>query len=121
MGVLARAGLVLLGLLTGLLGAFVHRHGLTISGVDLPWGLALAIVTTGTVARASGHLVRVGAAWFGLGWTLAVVVQQQARPGSYLVAGDALGWSFMALGLLVIAVVVVTHPGVTGRSRPRGN
>ncbi len=121
MGALARAGLVLWGLATGLLGAVVHRHETTVGGVDLPWGLLLALVVTAAVARAAGHLVRVGAAWLGLGWTLAVVLQQQLRPGSYLVAGDVVGWSFMLLGLTVLAVVVVTHPGATGRTPPRGN
>ncbi len=88
----------------------MHRHDGELAGLTLPWGLALAVTAAVLVAAACTLLVRVGAAWFGLGWTLAVVAQQTTGPQSYLVAGDALGWAFMGLGLGGIAVVVVRAP-----------
>ncbi|WP_375002580.1 hypothetical protein [Aeromicrobium sp. CTD01-1L150] len=107
---LARLALVLLGLVTGFAGALVHRHDAEVSGFGVPWGLFLALWTTAAVAWGSSTLVRVGAAWFGLGWTLMVLLQQSVRPGSLLVAGDAVGWTFMGAGLALVAGVVVLHP-----------
>ncbi|MGJ9414242.1 hypothetical protein ACHAAC_16185 [Aeromicrobium sp. CF4.19] len=117
---LRRAGLTLLGLVTGILGAVVHRHAHDLGGVDVPWGLVLALAATTAVAWAGAGLVRAGAAWFGLGWTLMVLLQQSASPGSYLVAGDVLGWTFLVLGLGGIALVVAMHPGPPG-TRRRGS
>jgi hypothetical protein len=74
--------------------------------------LALLAVLLG--ALACEQLVRVGGAWFGLGWTAVLLLQQVRTSGSYLVAGDALGWSFMGGGLLACAGVVVLA-GRTGR------
>lgn len=111
---LRRPALVLLGILTGTLGAVVHRHDTSVLGVDWPWGLALAVAATAVVAWASAGLVRVGAAWFGLGWTLAIVLQQTVSRGSYLVAGDLVGWSFLGLGLGAVALVVVRAPTLEG-------
>ncbi|GAA2083028.1 hypothetical protein GCM10009821_25020 [Aeromicrobium halocynthiae] len=103
--------MVVLGLVVGLHGAVVHRLASPVVGVDLPWGLLLALVATGLVAWAAAVAVPVGAAWFGLGWTLALVAQQGAGAGSYLVAGDALGWTFMGGGLaLIVAVAARLSP-----------
>lgn len=113
-----RLGAVVLGLLVGLHGAVVHRLESSVAGVDLPWGLALALLATGLVARGAAVAVPVGAAWFGLGWTLALVVQQGVGSGSYLVAGDAPGWTFMGGGLVVLVVVAARlSPG----PRPSGD
>lgn len=106
-GAALRTGSVLLGLWVGVLGALVHRMSATAVGVDWPWGLVLALGTTGAVAAACGRLVRMGAAWFGAGWTVALLLQQVWAPQRYLVAGDAVGWSFMILGLGGVAALVV--------------
>lgn len=106
---------MVLGLLVGLHGAVVHRLDSSVAGVDLPWGLVLALVTSGLVAWAAAVAVPVGAAWFGLGWTLALVAQQVVGSGSYLVAGDALGWTFMGGGLGVLVVVAAR---LSPRARP---
>lgn len=92
------------------LGAVVHRHTAEVGALTVPWGLALAIVAAGALAWAAGRLVRVGSAWFGLGWTLALLLQQLAPGGGYLVGGDALGWGFTLGGLGVIGLVVLRKP-----------
>lgn len=113
-GFLARLGVVVLGAWVGVLGAVVHRMTADVGALRLPWGLALALLAVVLGALACEQLVRVGGAWFGLGWTLVLLLQQVQTSGSYLVAGDALGWTFMAGGLAGCAGVVVLA-GRTGR------
>lgn len=108
--VAARAGVTALGVWTGLVGALVHRAGLDVAGVQVPWGLLAALLVTALVAIACDGLVRVGAAWCGLGWTLVLMGQQVGTSGSYLVAGDALGWWFMGAGLGVFVAVLALAP-----------
>lgn len=107
---LARGGVLLLGAWVGLLGAVVHRMVLGAGGLDLPLGLVLALVATLSGAVACDGLVRVGAAWFGFGWTLVLLLQQVQPSGSYLVASDGLGWSFTIGGLALCAVAVAVAP-----------
>lgn len=107
---LARLGVLLLGAWVGLLGAVVHRTASDVAGVDLPWGLVLTVATVLLCAMACEHAVRVGAAWFGFGWTLVLLAQQVRPSGSYLVAADALGWAYTVGGLGACAAVVVLAP-----------
>jgi hypothetical protein len=102
-----RAGLVVLGAYVGFLGAVVHRHVWRAGGVDWPWGLLLAVVVTYLVALAVDRLMPVGAAWFGLGWAIVLMLQQLSPGGSYLIAADWLGWSFTigCLGAIVLGLV----------------
>ena len=85
----------------------MHRHTWRSLGVDWPWGLLLAIVVTYAVVVAADRVARVGGAWFGLGWAIALLAQQFSPGGSYLVASDWLGWSFTigCLGAIVVGVV----------------
>ena len=108
--VLARVGVLLLGAWVGALGAVVHRMTVGVGGLDVPWGLVLALVATLATAVACDGLVRVGAAWFGFGWTLVLLLQQVQSTGSYLVASDTLGWTFTIGGLGVCAAAVVVAP-----------
>lgn len=107
---LARLVVVLLGLWAGLLGSLVHRTRFEVADVDWPVGLVLSLCTVALVAAACGLAVRVGAAWFGLGWTLVLLLQQLQPSGSYLVAADALGWTWMIGGLGVCAAAVLLAP-----------
>lgn len=107
---LARVAVVLLGVAVGVLGSVVHRMTVDLGGYPWPGGLVLSLVTVVLVAVACGQLVRVGAAWFGLGWTLVLLLQQLQPSGSYLVAADVLGWSWMIGGLGVSAAVVLLAP-----------
>lgn len=110
--VLARVGVLVLGAWTGVVGALVHRMRADLGGVEVPWGLLAALLVTTLVALACERLVRVGAAWCGLGWTLVLLAQQVGTSGSYLVAADAPGWWFMGGGLGVFVAVLALAPRV---------
>ncbi len=107
MKLLARLLVALLGAVVGVLAAVEHRQSTVVLGVDVPWGLVLGLGCSWLVAVAAGRMVRTGTAWFTMGWCLVPVLQQVAGDGSYLIASDALGWTFLALGVggLVLAVV----------------
>jgi hypothetical protein len=102
-----RALLVVLGAYLCLIGSVVHRHTSYAGGVDLPWGLVLAIGGTYAVVIAADLVAPVGGAWLGLGWAIALTAQQFSPGGSYLIASDWLGWGFTAgcLGVIVAGVV----------------
>jgi hypothetical protein len=107
---LALTACALLGSVVGLAGVLAHRHVARPSGVPLPWGLLLALVTAYAVIRAMSVTpvaVR-GVAACGAGWVLAVVVMLRTRPeGDFVVAGDGLGMGFALGGAAVVAVAVV--------------
>jgi hypothetical protein len=105
-----RAVLLLLGAYVGVVGALVHRHTWRVGGIDWPWGLVLAVVATYVLVLAAGMSLPVGGAWFALGWGAALVVQQLAPGGDYLVAADGLGWSYVGAGLGAIVLGVVRPP-----------
>lgn len=107
---LVRLVVVLLGVWVGVLGSLVHRTTFEVMGSDQPGGLVLSLVTVALVAVACGYAVRVGAAWCGLGWTLVLLLQQLQPSGSYLVAADVTGWTWMIGGLGVCAAAVLLAP-----------
>lgn len=87
---------LLVGAVSGAAGTLLHQHW---------WGLALAL-GTGVVVLA---WLRPGAARlaFALGWCVPVLRGSLERPaGGFLIAADALGWSFMA-GSLVLPVAAL--------------
>jgi len=104
---LARAGLLVLGAYVALVGAAVHRHRSELFSVDWPWGLVLAVGAAVAVALATGRVLRLGAAWFTLGWAAVLVAQSLQPGGSYFVASDALGHTYALLGLGLLGLVVV--------------
>jgi hypothetical protein len=114
--VITRLGLVLLGAYVALTGALVHRQRTELLGVAWPWGLALALVATAAVALAAGRVGRVGETWFALGWSLVILGQSLSPNGSYLVAGDWLGWAYSLLGMGSLGAIIVRNSGGT---RPR--
>lgn len=109
-----RAALVVLGAYVCVIGAVVHRHTWPAGGTSWPWGLVVVVAATWAVARAADLVTRVGAAWFALGWALALLGLQYSPGGSYLVASDWLGLAFSAGSLGVIVLVVVKPPRVEG-------
>lgn len=111
---LTRLALVLLGGYVAVVAAAVHRHTAEAQGVDWPWGLALALVASVAVAVAAGRVVRLGAAWFTIGWAAVLVGQSLAPGGSYFVAADWLGYTYTMLGLGLLGLVVV-RDARTGR------
>ena len=99
----ARRGLALLlalpvGAVSGAAGTLLHQHW---------WGLALAL-GTGVVVLAwlPPGAVRLA---FALGWCVPVLRGSLERPaGGFLIAADALGWSFMAGSLVLLVAALVT-------------
>lgn len=112
MRVLPIAGLVLLGAVAGISGAFVHGATARLGGVPLPYGLVVALlgVAAGlTVAHLTvgGRLARAAVA---VGWLLPVFALSQARSsGDLVVAGNAAGLAF-ALGGVVFSGLAVGLP-----------
>jgi hypothetical protein len=108
-----RTALLVVGAYDCLLGAVVHRQVWVAGGVTLPWGLVATVVVTALVTVAANDAVRVGGAWFALGWAAALLLLQWSPGGSYLVASDWLGLAFTAgsLGVIVLAVAVRTRLG----------
>lgn len=101
------AVLLVAGAYLCVVGAIAHRHVTFVVGVEVPWGMILAVLTTYAMVLAAARIVRVGGAWFGMGWAAALTAQQLSPGGSYLVASDWLGWSFIAgsLGAIVFGVL----------------
>lgn len=99
----ARRALALLlalpvGAVSGAAGTLLHQHW---------WGLALAL-GTGVVVLAwlPPGAVRLA---FALGWCVPVLRGSLERPaGGFLIAADALGWSFMAGSLVLLVAALVT-------------
>jgi hypothetical protein len=105
-----RVALLVVGAYVGFLGAFVHRHEWRAGGAVWPWGLVLSVAVTALVAVAAARLHRVGAAWFALGWGLALMVPMLGASGSYLVADDWLGWTYALAGAGAIGGVLFLLP-----------
>ena len=95
-------------------GAIAHRHATYVAGVEVPWGTVLAVITTYAMVLAAARIVRVGGAWLGMGWAVALTAQQLSPGGSYLVASDWLGWLFI-IGSLGAIVLGVLRPNRLGR------
>lgn len=104
---LKRAALFLLGSYVCLVATIAHRHEAVIDGVDVPWGLVLALIGTYFVARAVERWVRLGDSFFALGWAVGLIAPMISPGGSYLVAADWLGLSFIFGGVGVLALAVV--------------
>ena len=111
---ITRLGLVLLGAYVALIGAVVHRQRTVLLGVDWPWGLVLALVATAAVALAAGRVGRVGETWFALGWAGLILGQSLSPSGSYLVAGDWLGWAYTLIGMGSLGWIIVRNSRLHG-------
>lgn len=107
---LGQAALAVLGLYVCFTATIAHRHTTEIGGVDVPWGLILALVGAYSVARLVDPWVRLGAAFFALGWAVGLTVPMFSPGGSYLVAQDWLGLTFLLGSLAALALAVVQGP-----------
>jgi hypothetical protein len=96
--VAAGAGLLLLGVLVGVSAVWVHGRW---------WAFALgAAATVATELATPRGLLRVA---FAVGWVLGAGYFLLARPeGDFVVGSDAIGYSFLALGLVVVVIGVAT-------------
>lgn len=104
---LRQAGLAAVGLYVCLIASVVHRHTLDVGGVELPWAMLIGFVAAYSIARAVHPWVRLGDVFFALGWALGLTIPMFSPGGSYLIAEDWLGISFMIGGLLVLAAAVI--------------
>ena len=102
------------GAAVGVAGTLGARRQLAVLGTDLPVGLGLALVATFLAVALPGALTRsrLGAGLGAAGWVVAVGVLMTGRPeGDVLVAGDALGLSWLGGGLVAVAVGVLAPAG----------
>lgn len=104
---LKQAALIVLGLYVCFTATIAHRQSYAIGGVDVPWGLLLGLVGAYSVALLADLWVRLGSAFFGLGWGMGLTVPMFAPGGSYLVAQDWIGLCFLLGSLAVIALAVL--------------
>lgn len=112
--------LALLALLTAPVAALVSRMCWRPDLVTVPYGLVLGVagsmgvvVLAGAVSRGFGLLAAAG--WIlGLGF-----VVNGTSGGSFVVAGDALGWAFLVLGT-VATVGTALWGTALSRTTPRG-
>lgn len=104
---LRQAALALLGLYVCLVASIVHRHTYVVGGIDLPWGIVLGILAAYSVARSVKRWVRSGDLFFALGWAIGLTLPMFSPGGSYLIAEDWLGMSFMFGGLAVLALAII--------------
>jgi hypothetical protein len=105
---------LLVGAVSGLAGTVLHRQW---------WGLALALATGLVVLTwLPAGAVRLA---FAVGWCAPVLRGALSLPsGGFLVASDALGWSFLAgSGVLLVAAILTVgsrpRPGPAPSGAPR--
>lgn len=92
---------MLLGAVLAAMAVPAHRHGSTVAGTTLPWGLLLSLVSVwwcGVVLRERG-LITLGIA---LGWAGLLLVLLPGGPGGdYVFVNDLRGWGLLAGGVAV--------------------
>lgn len=96
----AALGLLLLGAVVGLSAAWAHSRW---------WALALgAAATVAAELAAPRGLLRIA---YAAGWVAAATYFLLARPeGDFVVGSDGIGYTFLALGLLVVVLALATIP-----------
>lgn len=105
-----QAALAVLGLYVCLVASIVHRHTYVVGSIELPWGLLLGLVAAWSTTRAVRRWVRSGDLFFALGWTIGLTLPMFSPGGSYLIASDTLGISFLLGGLLALALAMIRVP-----------
>lgn len=108
----------LLGVVVCVLGLVVYRH----VDAHVPWGLVLALAAALLTTRAAGYLAgTVGAVAFAVPYAVVLLLTMSSRPeGDYLVAADALGYTFLLGALVALGVGVALtarDPGHTAGAR----
>jgi hypothetical protein len=94
--------LALVALVTAPLAALVSRMCWRPGPVTVPYGLALSLAGSMGVILLAGAVSRGYAILAAAAWILGLVfVVNGTSGGSFVIAGDALGWSFLVLGTVV--------------------
>ncbi len=110
-----------MGLLVGSITTFVHQNTVTIFGVDIPWGLILALIAItgfliGLRLLAESRLVVLVA---GLGIIGMIFLLTQESPGGSIVVPNNLWGMVWAIAPTLIALIIVAWPKLPQRSRGR--
>lgn len=92
-----------------MLGAVVHRHEADVLGLEVPWGLLLAVAPLVPLGLVADRTISLGSASLMIGWGLVLVLQGSTSRGQYLIADDAVGWTFTVLGLALLVAVVLRN------------
>lgn len=96
---------LVMGVVAGVLGSFVHP----VTAWGIPVGLLCALALSGAVFVTSGLVVRSrsGAAVAAAGWLLPVLLFSSPRPeGDLVVPGDALGYAWLFGGVVVAGLAI---------------
>ena len=110
----------LLGAVVALAATAVHRVDSRISGVVLPWGLALGLATSLVVGLAARDVLgQAGGVSLAVGWLSLFGWLTLGRPeGDFVIASDGLGWAMLILGMVTMAVLLAVS---LGRPTRRGD
>lgn len=118
-------GIFVVGLLVGLIGAFVQAHRLIISVpwglLVVPWGMVLVIAVLVIVIRGATWLVesRWGGSLLLAGWIAATVVMAGESPsGDVALSGGGRQWVYL-LGGVILGAAAATFPVIHDRVEPR--
>lgn len=115
-GVVAVVGVALglLGFVTAPVAALVSRMCWRPALVTVPYGLVLAVAGSMAVVVLAGAVARGYAILAAVTWILGLAfVVNGTSGGSFVIAGDALGWAFLVLG-----TVGTLGTALWGRRRP---
>ncbi len=101
--------MVLVAFVTGVAGSFLHRSGLHVGSVRIPYGVVLAVGSTlllvALVRAATAS--RLALALAAAGWILGVIPFTIKRPeGDLVIASGAAGLLFLFGGVLVMSVSI---------------
>ncbi len=120
------AAVAAVGLLIGLIGAFVQAERFIVSApwgsLAIPWGMALVIAVLVIAIRGATWLVlsRWGGMVLFLGWLIATIVMAgESSSGDLALSGGGRQWVYL-LGGVVLAAAASTFP-VVKESKPQGS
>ncbi|MDA3022102.1 MAG: DUF6113 family protein [Actinomycetota bacterium] len=123
--VLLLAALFVIGLATGLLGAFVQANRLVTTWpwgqLVVPWGVALVVLLLLILIRGGAWLVRSRlGAWAVLtGWLSGTILMSTQSPsGDLALAGGTQQWVYL-LGGVILGSAAATFPVIESQSRFR--
>lgn len=118
-------GILLLGALIGLIGAFVQADRFIISApwglFVVPWGMVLVILVLVIVIRGATWLIE--SRWGGwmllAGWIAATIVLAAESPsGDLALSGGGRQWVYL-LGGVILGAATATFPVIHDRVEPR--
>lgn len=117
-------GVFLVGILVGLIGAFVQADRLILSMpwglLVVPWGMVLVIIVLVSVIRGATWLVesRWGGSLLLAGWIVSTIVMAAESPsGDVALSGGGRQWVYL-LGGVILGAAAATFPVIRERPEP---